>query len=607
MYHMSRKAPSIVKSSLHPHAESNSTANRYNPETNPGWKPFSNDLIPGLVGLAGYKVKGSYVCGVDQHPFKCVNTTGSETGKWWCRRYRSQDLKQRFDLHVDLSTNPRAKAVCDKTQKTSCWVISARPQSLSDKEKKLFCRNQSNVIDCSMYVQPGGHHIPAPADDNITWTRLFKADPDAGDGDDDDDDDNLSIEPDMTNGKILLGLCDTCYLVFYAAGMFVAGHIADHTPLNRFLAVGMIGSGVFVAMVGLAHKFEVHGMWYFYLIYSFQGLFQATGWPAVVAVMDNWFGKRTRGFVMGVWNAHTSIGNILGSVISGWALSLGLNGNDWPAPFYISGGLIATMGLIVLLFLPNHPKDLGLDVEPDPPDEEEDNADAPTINALRGNLLEASVDSEQSAKKRHSFFRALCIPGVLEFAFALFFCKFVAYMFIYWLPYYLAHNNFSPSVSANLSTAFDFGGILGGIVAGFTSDRLRKRSPIAFLYLAMSIPSLYMYRVLTKSIASSGDSFESMVSYNVLLMLLCGFFVNGPYALITTAVSADLGNHPSLQGDQSLTATVTGIIDGTGSIGASIQGVLIGAVTSSCDWDAVFYLLMIACSLSALCLLRLVW
>ena len=43
--------------------------------------------------------------------------------------------------------------------------------------------------------------------------------------------------------------------------------------------------------------------------------------------------------------------------------------------------------------------------------------------------------------------------------------------------------------------------------------------------------------------------------------------VNGPYALITTAVSADLGTHKSLKGNSKALATVTAIIDGTGSIG----------------------------------------
>ena len=49
--------------------------------------------------------------------------------------------------------------------------------------------------------------------------------------------------------------------------------------------------------------------------------------------------------------------------------------------------------------------------------------------------------------------------------------------------------------------------------------------------------------------------------------MACGYLVNGPYALITTAVSADLGTHKSLQGNSKALATVTAIIDGTGSIG----------------------------------------
>lgn len=54
---------------------------------------------------------------------------------------------------------------------------------------------------------------------------------------------------------------------------------------------------------------------------------------------------------------------------------------------------------------------------------------------------------------------------------------------------------------------------------------------------------------------------------NVCLLLVAGLLVNGPYALITTAVSAELGTHHSLQGNSKALATVTAIIDGTGSIG----------------------------------------
>lgn len=54
---------------------------------------------------------------------------------------------------------------------------------------------------------------------------------------------------------------------------------------------------------------------------------------------------------------------------------------------------------------------------------------------------------------------------------------------------------------------------------------------------------------------------------NVVLLTVVGFLVNGPYALITTAVSADLGTHHSLEGNAKALATVSAIIDGTGSIG----------------------------------------
>ena len=47
---------------------------------------------------------------------------------------------------------------------------------------------------------------------------------------------------------------------------------------------------------------------------------QSTGWPGTVAVMGNWFGKKNRGLFLGIWNAHTSVGNILGTTVpSIWA------------------------------------------------------------------------------------------------------------------------------------------------------------------------------------------------------------------------------------------------------------------------------------------------
>ena len=51
------------------------------------------------------------------------------------------------------------------------------------------------------------------------------------------------------------------------------------------------------------------------------------------------------------------------------------------------------------------------------------------------------------------------------------------------------------------------------------------------------------------------------------LLLMSGAFVNGPYGLIATAVSADLGTHDTLRGSTKALAKVTSIIEGTGSMG----------------------------------------
>ncbi len=44
--------------------------------------------------------------------------------------------------------------------------------------------------------------------------------------------------------------------------------------------------------------------------------------------------------------------------------------------------------------------------------------------------------------------------------------------------------------------------------------------------------------------------------FNMSLLFLVGFLANGPYALITTAVCADLGTHPKLKGSTRALATV---------------------------------------------------
>jgi OPA family glycerol-3-phosphate transporter-like MFS transporter 1/2 len=153
----------------------------------------------------------------------------------------------------------------------------------------------------------------------------------------------------------------------------------------------------------------------------------------------------------------------------------------------------------------------------------------------------------------------------------------------------------SEKSAGNLSTLFDVGGIVGGILAGYVSDKLNARATTAACFMYAAIPSILLYR--TYGYISQ--------TVNIVLMMIAGLFINGPYALITTAVSADLGTHSSLRGDSRALATVTAIIDGTGSVGAAL-GPLITGFISTKGWDAVFVMLMIGALVAGLLLSRLI-
>lgn len=53
----------------------------------------------------------------------------------------------------------------------------------------------------------------------------------------------------------LLGTLDSAFLFAYAIAMFASGFVAERINLRYFLALGMMGSGVFSYLFGIAHSY----------------------------------------------------------------------------------------------------------------------------------------------------------------------------------------------------------------------------------------------------------------------------------------------------------------------------------------------------------------
>lgn len=230
-----------------------------------------------------------------------------------------------------------------------------------------------------------------------------------------------------SDGTALLGELDLAFLSVYSIGMYFSGHLGDRMNLRIFLTVGMLGTGVFTSLFGVGYWGKVHSFIYFLVVQMLAGLFQSTGWPSVVAVVGNWCGKKKRGLIMGVWNAHTSIGNITGSLIASALLSYG-----WGWSFVVPGLMIGMVGLMVFLFLPVSPESVGANRD----EEDELNSPKKYGEGVNEQSLASATKADDEAV---GFIEAWKIPGVAPFAFCLFFAKLVAYTFLYWLPFYVSH------------------------------------------------------------------------------------------------------------------------------------------------------------------------
>ncbi|XP_034140953.1 glucose-6-phosphate exchanger SLC37A2-like, partial [Drosophila guanche] len=331
-------------------------------------------------------------------------------------------------------------------------------------------------------------------------------------------------------------------------------------------------------------------------------------WPAVVACIGHWFHKSSRGVIFGLWNSHTSIGNILGAIIAGAFVEY-----NWGLSFIVPGVIMAVAGFLVFLFLTPYPEDVGISQssihDPVDPRNTQDFTESEDVgssgvssmtesrenNSYRRRIIDDVSEEEspllgndrpinalRAQKNAISFWDALQIPGVVEFSICLFFAKFVSYTFLYWLPrIIMSLTHESSSHSAYLSVPFDLGGIIGGVLAGYVVDRTGASAITCVIMLSLAIPSLYIYLIFG----------ASSFMMNILLQIIAGTFVNGPYALITTAVSAELGT--KVKSSNAL-ATVTAIIDGTGSLGAAVGPFFAGLVSSSNGWSNVFFMVMIA-------------
>ena len=171
-------------------------------------------------------------------------------------------------------------------------------------------------------------------------------------------------------------------------------------------------------------------------------------------------------------------------------------------------------------------------------------------------------EQNSQIESRISFWQAWLLPKVLFYAFA-YFCSKMALQVVFNSLFEFLEQafDFGSQQNANISTSNDIGGMIGSILIGYISDlTYGKRSPVSLVALILSCVIWY-----TLAIEYNQLTYVSLL----VSFFFYGMFMQGVTNTIAGLSSIDIGKAIPNKTTKAV-STVTGIIDGTGSIGAAI-------------------------------------
>lgn len=357
----------------------------------------------------------------------------------------------------------------------------------------------------------------------------------------------------MQNGvsPLTLTAMDSGFMFTYAFGSFITGQLGD-----RFSPVGVVGGGllgstlcllliIYGASTNIIHNAALCGTW-FLTCQLLHGAFQATGGPVNTAIMGSWYPAKGRGLIFGLWTCHQYIGDIVAAIASAYILH---NGIDWRLCIVIPAIVNGLWAYVNLFHVPNRPEDIGIETE------------AAKATRIKNEATLASSGTVEAIPEPIGFVQAFLLPNVMSYAIAFGFFKLVNYAMFFQLPVILA-SHFDPSTSNVISALYSVGMMPGGIVCGWVSDLYGgRRACVIATFMGILCPLLWVFAI-----------YMNDIPVNLLLFLLAfmGCLVGGPNNIITSAVAADLADDPSIKGNNRALGTVTGIINGSGSVTAAM-------------------------------------
>jgi len=352
--------------------------------------------------------------------------------------------------------------------------------------------------------------------------------------------------------KAEMGIIATAGFWTYALSVIFNGPLADRVGGRRAILVGAVGSMVLNLVIGLLflNGWQTKIIVGMSLLYAVNMYFQSFGALSVVKVNAAWFHVRERGVFGGVFGSMISAGYFLAISVGGWILAH----FSWYMVFLVPSAALGLMFLVDLWLVRDRPSHAG-------------HADFDTGDASSGD--ETPVNLAYLTK------RVFSNPVIVTIAAAEFCTGFVRQGLLLYFTEYLEevhHVVKGTGLFWWAGTGITIGGIVGGIVCGYLSDKLfqSRRPPVAFIFYIGQVVSLFLLGFASGPLAAA---------------FLIGFscmFIFGVHGMLSGTASMDFGGRKAA-------ATAAGMLDGIQYIASGLTGFGLGWILKTYGWDGTPY------------------
>ncbi|MFZ6049917.1 MFS transporter [Pseudomonas sp. CR3202] len=348
----------------------------------------------------------------------------------------------------------------------------------------------------------------------------------------------IGEDPGFGLEKSVMADLDALYLTAYAIGQFMWGVFADRFGTRVVVLGGLVASALAAIAMGTFATLPI-----FAACMVVQGLAQSTGWSGLCKNIGAFFATHERGRVLGYWSTCYAFGGLVATPFAGWcAYSLS---HSWRMAFIASAVVVLIVAVLFFLLQRNRPQDVGF---------------AP----VEAETTPITIDNAPRVRSSGSLRQVLKNTHVLVLGLAYFLLKPARYAILLWGPVIIYERmpEIGKVASSIVPSAFEVAGLAGPILIGLASDKLfgARRMPACVLSLA----------ALTVCLALFVPAMQSGSLYVVVgLLFMMGVTLYGPDSMISGAAAIDFGTSESA-------GTATGFVNGCGSVGAILGGLLPG-------------------------------